>query len=220
MLWYSTIETVGSPAYSVYAKQLYAPPYAGKRKFTHPFKIQIRKQGVLDCIWGVSCFSVKDEYATEKLKMNEWYEDDNALCLSSSFLYRTDYEISISSYAWFSWNKKPIFHTCKCSPCAVWLNAIPCEPYRMYSAVNTTVKFMLLWKKTFPRWIVPVWKANATSCDCLCLSRSEISFCLCFKVYISVLYRFSFFHRSVFLQKKRCEALSAFFYFISFPLPL
>lgn len=75
-------------------------------------------------------------------------------------------------------------------------------------------------KKSFPRWIVPVWKADATSCDCLCLSRSEISFCLCFKVYISVLYRFPFFHRSVFLQKKRCEALSAFFYFISFPLPL
>ena len=91
----------------------------------------------------------------------------------------------------------------------------------VFYAVNTTVKFILLWKKSFPRWIVPVWKADAANpCDCLCLSRSEISFCLCFKVYISVLYRSSFFHRSVFLQKKRCEALSAFFYFISFPLPL
>lgn len=90
----------------------------------------------------------------------------------------------------------------------------------LFYAVNTTVKFMLLCKKILSRWIVPVWKADATSCDCLCLSRSEISYCLCFKVYISVLYRSSFFHRSVFLQKKRCEALSAFFYFISFPLPL
>ena len=80
--------------------------------------------------------------------MNEWYKDENAPCSSSSFLYRTDCKISISSSSLFSWNKKPLFRTCKCSPCAHPVKRYPLWTVPdVFYAVNTTVKFMLLCKK-------------------------------------------------------------------------